>query len=82
METTGRIYIDQLSQRLRPPRAVHTIRQWVNDELLPENLRPGREGGRQVLFWTEDQMPGLQAFVRERENRRGWAGLHKNSEAE
>jgi hypothetical protein len=75
-----RIYLDDLSQMLDPKRAVHTIRQWVSQELLPPELMPGREGGRQALYWRPDQVAGLNAFARERESRRGWAAQHRASE--
>jgi hypothetical protein len=71
----GRIYIEDLSERLNRsglPRAVHTIRRWIADDVLPVELRPDREGGRNRLFWRQDQLEGVCDFAREREKRRGW----------
>lgn len=66
-------------------RAAHTVRQWVKDAEklkdltgsvpeghLSEELWPKREGGRNKMFWTADQIAGLEAFAQEREDRRGW----------
>lgn len=65
-----RIYIKQMAKRLK--RAENTIRQWVNQNLLPAELMPNREGGRAKIFWTDAQIPGLKKFARERAARRGW----------
>jgi hypothetical protein len=73
----GRIYIGELEQELQ--RAAHTIRQWVAQGALPAELRPSREGGRQRMYWTVDQLPGLREFAREREQRRGWQAQHQGS---
>lgn len=72
-----RIYIEDLARRLEPKRAVHTIRRWVKDELMPSHLRPQREGGRDRMYWVEDQIDGIQIFARAREERRGWRHLHR-----
>lgn len=53
-------------------RAEHTIRRWVNEEALPADLMPSREGGRQKLLWSPSQLLGLERFARDREQRRGW----------
>jgi hypothetical protein len=33
--TSDRVYIEDLARRLDPTRAVHTIRRWINEGLLP-----------------------------------------------
>jgi hypothetical protein len=80
--TEDRIYIEDLARKPAAngqpastgllDRAAHTIRQWVNQGLLPEHLAPAREGGRQRMYWTREQIPGLREFAEEREGRRGW----------
>lgn len=79
---SSRIYIAELAAMLEPRRAVHTIRQWVAQGLLPDHLQPGREGGRDQLFWTADQVEGIQAFARERDARRGWGHIHRRESGE
>lgn len=64
-----RIYIDELARRLG--RASHTVRQWVRRPDFPLALTPGSEGGRNKLYWTEAQVPGLRAYADEREQHRG-----------
>lgn len=78
-EPHDRVYIEDLARRLDPERAVHTIRRWINDELLPSGLYPSREGGRGRIYWLEHQVVGLQDFARAREARRGWGHLHQSS---
>lgn len=67
-----RIYIDDMVQRLG--RAAHTIRQWVRRADFPDYLKPQTEGGRNKLFWVEDQMDGLITYARAREAGRGSFG--------
>lgn len=64
-----RIYIDDIAVRIG--RAAHTVRQWVRRPDFPAALAPGLEGGRNKLYWTEDQVQGLRAYAAERESLRG-----------
>lgn len=80
--TSDRVYIEALARRLDPARAVHTIRRWVNEGLLPAHLMPEREGGRERLYWSEGQVDGIQEFARAREARRGWSHLHRRDSGE
>lgn len=64
-----RIYIAEMANELG--RAEHTIRQWLNRDDFPKELEPDREGGRNKIFWTRDQLEGMQAYAAEREANRG-----------
>lgn len=75
--TTDAIPLKTVAERLG--KAEHTVRGWVRDKLLPEELRPERDGGRRKLVWREDQMPGLESFAKEREARRGWNGARSTA---
>lgn len=72
MTTPGRYYIDDLASHLG--RAPHTIRQWVKRPDFPDDLKPAAEGGRNKLFWTDGQLPGLERYADERESLRGSFG--------
>lgn len=63
----------------RLSKAEHTIRGWVRDGLLPDELKPQREGGRNMLVWDESQMAGLEAFSAARDENRGWGSRHRAS---
>lgn len=69
-----KIYIEEMASLLDPPRAVHTLRQWLRERALPKDLQPQREGGRQKIFWTRPQVDGLKAWAIKRASRRGWQG--------
>lgn len=72
MTLHGRIYIDVLAGHLE--RAPHTIRQWLKRPDFPDALKPSTEGGRNKLYWTDDQLDGLQGYAAEREQLRGSFG--------
>lgn len=69
MSDNGRIYIADMAGQLE--RAEHTIRQWLGRSDFPRALEPQREGGRNKIFWTEDQLGGMRAYADERERQRG-----------
>jgi hypothetical protein len=70
--TDERIYLKELAELL--DRTPNSIRSWVREDRLPEELKPMREGGRQQLFWKQAQLSALREFAREMEQRRGWPG--------
>lgn len=72
MSIDGHIYIADMADRL--DRAQHTIRQWLGRQDFPSELQPQREGGRNKIFWTEDQLAGMQAYADDREANRGTWG--------
>lgn len=53
-------------------RAAHTVRMWVLNEQLPEDLMPDRVGGRRRLVWARGQIPGLEEFAKEKAAKKGW----------
>lgn len=67
-----RIYIGALAESLG--RAPHTIRQWLRRKDFPKGLRPAREGGREKIYWTPDQVAGLKEYAAERLQQRGSFG--------
>lgn len=70
MTSSASISIAQMAQIL--DRSDVTIREWIRRKVLPEDLRPSREGGRQKLVWSPEQVEGMRAFAEERGSRRGW----------
>lgn len=62
------IYIEKMAELL--DRAVHTVRQWIKE--LPPELQPQREGGRQKIYWTRDQVDGMKDFSEQKLDKRGW----------
>lgn len=72
MSADGRIYIAEAAEELG--RAEHTIRQWLGRADFPDALKPSREGGRNKIFWTLDQLRGLHDYADEREAQRGTWG--------
>ena len=74
----GKIYLPEMAAELS--RAEHTLRSWLRDkerapqdpDQLPDDLVPHREGGRQRIYWTPDQLHGMREYAAERERRRGW----------
>lgn len=78
MTTADRIYIDEMAKLL--DRVPHTLRQWIreaengtiDDGVLPNDLLPHREGGRQRIYWEQNQLQGLRDYAEERAQRRGW----------
>lgn len=74
MDDDTKIYIEEMSDLLN--RAPHTIRQWIGRGELPAKLKPQREGGRQKIYWVEDQVDGLREFAKQKSARRGWQPAH------
>jgi hypothetical protein len=69
MSIDGHIYISDMASLL--DRAEHTIRQWLARDDFPAALKPSREGGREKIYWTQDQLAGMKNYAEERAARRG-----------
>jgi 3'-phosphoadenosine 5'-phosphosulfate (PAPS) 3'-phosphatase len=84
VQEEDRIYLPELTEILG--RNQRTIRNWIRDserfigtddskQFLPYHLWPNREGGRQRLYWTPDQIDGLKEFANLKNKLRGWPAV-------
>jgi transposase-like protein len=80
MSAAIEIDINILASRLG--RNANTIRQWMRRSDFPAAAMPTRLGGRGKLVWTEEQAELLEPYAQERAESKGWAGYHKQAEAE
>lgn len=65
----SRLYsIGEVAEELN--RVPHTIRIWIYQNKLPENLLPQRDD-RNWRWWTEEQLEGLKQWVIDEDMRPG-----------
>lgn len=91
VDDDGRIYLSEMSSILG--RDEHTVRTWIreseriygmvdhvpiNQGYLPRDLWPERESeGHKRIYWTADQLDGLQEYAAMKARRRGWRGASR-----
>ncbi len=63
-----RLYIGEVAEEL--DRVPHTIRIWIYQNRLPENLLPYRDD-RNWRYWTPEQVDGLKSWILEKDMRPG-----------
>lgn len=70
-----KIYIREAAEALN--RKMGTLRKWDQSGILPSDLVPQR-GSRGWRYWTEEQVEGLQEWLRDTDRRPGKALPHYN----